>query len=184
MDDELVIDVKSLVGDALNSRQPREDLDEALLRAAKARYGDRALEVFNALTAALDLQAKQSGKAREEALHDLAGPMIITRSAPRIVKSFSFGKQVGGSKGTVSRTFSFSTSAKSVDELPPEVRTQVAHALEEAAHRIETMDHADEAGAPDSAETTALPPIGPTLEDAEEAQKPRSLGDRLRDLLG
>jgi hypothetical protein len=184
MENELVIDVKGMAEDALRTRQPDEDLDEALLRAAKTRYGDRALEVFNALNAALDLQVKQSGKAREEALRDLAGPMIIARSAPRIVKSFSFGKQPAGSKGTVSRTFSFSTSAKSVDELPPEMRTDVAHALEEAAHRIETMEPATSVGVPDPNETTPASPIGPTLEDAEEAQKPRSLGDRLRNLLG
>jgi hypothetical protein len=189
VDDELVIDVKGLVDDALNTRQSDEDLDEALLRAAKSRHGDRALEVFNALDAALDFRVKRSGKSREEALRDLAGPMIIARSAPRVTKSFSFGKRAAGPKGTVSRTFSFTTSAKSMEELPPERRDEIARTLEEAAQRIEAMDRAEpgetpEGTDPNATHPAALPPIGPTLEEAEAAQKPRSLRDRLRNLLG
>ena len=184
MDDDLVIDVKGLVDDAQNTRHSDEDLDEALLRAAKSRYGDRALAVFNALNAALAFQVKRSGKAREEALSDLAGPMIIARSAPRVTKSFSFGKRAPRPKGTVSRTVSFTTSAKSVEGLPPERRTEIAQALEDAAQRIEAMDRSEAGEAPDATDPAALTPVGPTLEEAEAAQEPRSLGDRFRDLLG
>lgn len=186
MDDELVIDVKGMAEDALRTRQPDEDLDEALLRAAKTRYGDRALEVFTALKAALDLQVQRSGHSREEALAELSGPMIVAKSVSSVSKTFSFGaKPAPGGGKVLSRTFTFGTSAKSLDDLPLEVRTEVAQALEEAAHRIEagSIVAPDASAAGEEDPPLAPTPFGQAIDQLTSPQKPRSLLDRLRSLL-
>lgn len=68
---EMQIDVGSLGTEALRERQPAEQLDEALLRAAKERYGDSGSIVFQAIKAAVGAVAKRNKMSADEALQQM-----------------------------------------------------------------------------------------------------------------
>jgi hypothetical protein len=176
MENELVIDVKGVVDDVAQTRQPGEDLDEAILRATKARYPEQSLAVFNAIRALLDMQVARSKASPEEALQHLGGPIVLrTSSEPRT--SRSLGLRLGGGP-SVSRSVSFVTTTRSSKDMSQAERDEIARVLEDAAHRLESSDPAE----------TPIPappePIGPTIDQVEAAGKPRSLWGRLRDRLG
>lgn len=68
---EMKIDVAGVAKQALRERQPAEELDEALLRAAKDRYGESGPLVFQAIRAARSAVAKRNHVSVDEALQQM-----------------------------------------------------------------------------------------------------------------
>lgn len=70
-DKGMKIDVAAVAKQALRERQPAEELDEALLRAAKDRYGASGPVVFQAIKAARSAVAKRNNVSVDEALQQM-----------------------------------------------------------------------------------------------------------------
>jgi hypothetical protein len=68
---EMKIDVASVAKQALQERQPAEEMDEALLRVAKDRYGESGPVVFQAIRAARSAVAKRNHVSVDEALQQM-----------------------------------------------------------------------------------------------------------------
>jgi hypothetical protein len=66
------IDIAPILAEALAARQPGEDLDEALLRALKARHPEHAASLLSAVTRVLELQSQRSGETKDQAASRLA----------------------------------------------------------------------------------------------------------------
>ena len=131
----VTVQVGPILSEAVASAGPGEDIDEALLRALKARYPEEAASLLSAISRIVEIEARQSGESKEEAVRRLAasrpGPEIsLRRSGKRVVK--------GGFPTTVSETVSETQIIRvgdkeygSLDQVPPEIR----QAIEEARRK-------------------------------------------------
>ncbi len=109
---------------ALASRQPGEDLDEALLRALKAEHADRAPELLSGLLALVKMEMQRSHEDEEQVIQRLAA----TEPGPQ-VRLTDTG--LGPSHLNV-RATTYRVNGKeyhSLDELPPDIRRAVEGAL-------------------------------------------------------
>jgi len=128
----VTVQVGPILSEAVASVGPGEDIDEALLRALKARYPEEAASLLSAISRIVEIEARQSGESKEQAVRRLAasqpGPEIaLRRSGGRVVK--------GGFPTTVSETVSETQIIRvggkeygSLEDVPPEIR----RAIEEA----------------------------------------------------
>ncbi|MCJ7751733.1 MAG: hypothetical protein MUQ65_11675 [Armatimonadetes bacterium] len=128
----ITVQVGPILSEAVASAGPGEDVDEALLRVLKAGYPEEAASLLSAISRIVEIEARQSGESKEQAVRRLAalrpGPEIaLRRSARRVVK--------GGFAATVSETVSETQHIRvggkeyhSLEDVPPEVR----RAIEEA----------------------------------------------------
>lgn len=131
----VTVQVGPILSEAVASAGPGEDIDEALLRALKARYPEEAASLLSAISRIVEIEARQSSESKEQAVRRLAasqpGPEIaLRRSGGRVVK--------GGFPTTVSETVSETQIIRvgdkeyhSLDQVPPEIR----RAIEEARRK-------------------------------------------------
>lgn len=107
---ELKIDVAAAARQALQERQPGEDLDEALLRSCKKLYGESGATTFQAVQNAVSAIAQRLNVDREKAVQQItegkASISVVTRT--QITRNVSAG---------------------SLNDLPPEMRAEVEKAL-------------------------------------------------------
>jgi hypothetical protein len=115
----LSIDAAAVAREALQVRQPGEDIDEALLRACKKLYGESGMFAFQGIQGALGALAGRGNLDRESALKQMAGGQS--------------GVQMRIS--TTIRTTE-KTGAKSLDDLSPELRAKVEQAFAEGKGRV------------------------------------------------
>lgn len=108
---EMKIDVAAVARQALQERQPGEDLDEAILRSCKKLYGESGTTAFQAIQNALRALAERNKVDQERALQQI----INGQSSISIVTS--------------TETVSTQKVVSSLDELPPEMRAEVEKAL-------------------------------------------------------
>jgi hypothetical protein len=107
---ELKIDVAGVAREAIAERGPEEDLDEAILRSCKKLYGEAGVTAFQAVESAATALAQREDGDREKALRRIAD-----------------GK---GSVNVVARMrITQKGSTKSLDDLSPEMRSEVEKAL-------------------------------------------------------
>jgi hypothetical protein len=109
---------------ALSSRQPGEDLDEALLRALKAAHPEQAAALLPAVLNLIAQEAKRSHEDREQIAQRLAAGDAGGEVAARTT-------QIGPVRVSVQSTI-YRAGGKtyhSLEELPPEVRSAVQAAL-------------------------------------------------------
>ena len=69
---DLQVDLAPIVREALASRRPDEDLDEALLRALKAKHPEHALSLLPALTRIIELESQRAHQDKHQAAARLA----------------------------------------------------------------------------------------------------------------
>jgi hypothetical protein len=124
MNDTLRIRVAPIIRDALSSAQPGEDLDEALLRALKARYPEQASALLPALTRLIEMEGKGAAEDRQQTMGRLAqsdpGPEIrLTTSGGPIAKTMT--------EATVIRIGD--KEYGSLDEVPPHMRRDIEQAM-------------------------------------------------------
>lgn len=105
---ELKIDVAEVARQVLAERQPGEDIDEALLRVCKRMFGGSATAVFQALQGAVSAVANQDKISPESAIRNLAGGIASVSVTTQTTRS---------------------VSVESLDELPPDLRSEVEKAL-------------------------------------------------------
>ena len=124
--EELRVQAGPILREALASAGPGEDVDEALLRALKARYPEQAASLLSAVTRMVEVSASRTGEDKRAAMRRLAesepGPEIVLRSSgrptPTVVKETKV-RRLGDSE------------FRSLDELPPDVRAAVERSLPE-----------------------------------------------------
>jgi hypothetical protein len=113
----LTIQVSPIIRDALASVKPGEDLDEALLRALKARHPEQAATLLSALTRVIEVEGRRTGEDREVTVRRLAGvepgPKITLRTSGGPAPTTRMSSQVIriGDK-----------EYHSLDEVPPHLR--------------------------------------------------------------
>jgi len=116
--------VSPLVREALDSGQPGEDFDEALLRVLKAHYAEEATSLLPAVARTVQVEQRIAGHDREQALRRLAaadpGPEIVLRTSRdrdvvRVAQSTSV--RIGGQE------------YHSLEEVPPHLREVVARGM-------------------------------------------------------
>lgn len=117
--DSLKVLVPPILREALASVRPGEDIDEALLRALKARYPDEATSLLSALARLVALEAERAREDREQTIRRLAaadpGPEIVlkTTSGPP-------GQTSGVTHVSLGRR-----EYRALEEMPPELRRVV-----------------------------------------------------------
>jgi hypothetical protein len=120
----LRVRVSPILRDALVSAGPLEDFDEALLRALKKRYPERAAELLTAFTRTIEVESERKGETKEQTARRLAdmdpGPEVVLRT----------------SGGPARRTVAESTVIRiggeeyhSLEEVPPHLRDAVARGM-------------------------------------------------------
>jgi rubrerythrin len=107
---ELSVDVASVAREALAERRPDEDLDEAILRSCKKLYGEAGVTAFQAVQSAASALAQRNDGNRENALRKIADGNTSVNVVARI-------------------RITQKDSTKSLDDLPPEMRTEVEKAI-------------------------------------------------------
>jgi hypothetical protein len=121
---ELRVQAGPILREALASAGPGEDVDEALLRALKARYPEQATALLSAVTRMIEVSAARAGEDKRLTMRRLAesepGPEIVLRSsrgpAPTVVTETKV-RRIGDSE------------FRSLDELPPDMRAAVERSL-------------------------------------------------------
>src|SRR4030065_610117 len=58
----VTVQVGPILSEAVASAGPGEDIDEALLRALKARYPEEAASLLSAISRIVEIEARQSGE--------------------------------------------------------------------------------------------------------------------------
>jgi hypothetical protein len=118
------VQLAPLLRTALASRQPGEDLDEAILRALKTAHPEHGALLLGIVAEMIDAEAKSANEDREQAVQRLAaaesGPEITLRTAGVGPLHASFESAVYriGDK-----------TYRSLDELPPHLRRAIEAAL-------------------------------------------------------
>jgi hypothetical protein len=102
--------------EALATRAPGEDLDEALLRAAKKLYPEEGLNIFSTIQEVLKVREQAQGKPRNE----LVSAMAQGQDSFEMTQT-TFGTTV---KGGVNFKFGVNLST-----MPPEMKSLVEEAL-------------------------------------------------------
>jgi hypothetical protein len=111
---------------ALASRQPGEDLDEAILRALKAAHPEHAVSLLAMATETIDMEMKLTHESREQVVQRLAaadpGPevTVMTFGAGPLHMNFESMVFVGRAGDKIYR---------SLDEMPEDLRRAVEAAL-------------------------------------------------------
>lgn len=135
----LNIDLAPILREALSSRRPGEDLDEALLRALKAHHPEHGLALLPPLTRVIETEAQAAGVDRAEAVARIAqresGLPITFRTSHH-----TSPPQRDADGTTISLTGSTVINIdgkryKSLDEVPPHLRGAVEQGLREAMDR-------------------------------------------------
>lgn len=119
------VDMRSVLQAALASQQPGEDLDEALLRALKVEHPEEAPVLLVGLRELIDEEAARAHEDRQQTARRLAESGVL----PSVL---SGGLGLGPFKTQFVTSTVFRVGGKeyqSLDELPPELREQVAEAL-------------------------------------------------------
>jgi hypothetical protein len=119
------VHVAPILKEALASAKPGEDIDEALLRALKARHPEQAAALLSALTRIIEVESGRAGEDRNATVSRLAdaepGPQVTLRTS---------GGQVPTTR-TTSRVIRVGDKEyHSLDEVPPDIR----RALERGGH--------------------------------------------------
>ncbi len=122
----LTVQVGPILRDALATLGPGEDVDEALLRALKARYSEEAANLLSAILRIVEIEARQAGESKEVAVRRLAA----SQPGPEIALRTTGGRVVGGEfpttvSETVSQTHLIRVGDKeyhSLEEAPPHLR--------------------------------------------------------------
>jgi hypothetical protein len=120
----LKVRVAPVLGEALASVKPGEDIDEALLRALKARYPDEAANLLPALTRIIDMEAQRANEDRQQAVRRLAqsdpGPEIVLRISPGEPTRITAESRVIRINGK---------EYHSLEEVPPHLRGAIERAM-------------------------------------------------------
>ncbi len=113
---EMKIDLSAVARQAMQERQPGEDLDEALLRSCKKLYGESGTTAFlavqNALRAVADRNKVDPEKALQQIMDGKSSVSVVTRTE-----------------------VTQKTSTGSLDDVPPEIRAEVEKALASGKNR-------------------------------------------------
>ncbi len=144
------VPLPELLRAALSTRQPGEDLDEALLRALKAEHPHEAVWLLSAANQMIELEMQSTGEDRDQVVQRLAaaesGPEVTVHTAglgPLRVSFESTVYRVGGKE------------YHSLDELPPKIRQSIEAALPPGMRRA--VGAAEAEGQPE------LPGAGPAV---------------------
>jgi len=119
-DNTLKVHISPILGDALAFLQPGEDLDEAILRALKARHPDQASALLPAATRIIELESQQAYEDKHQTVRRLAasdpGPEINLRTSGGPISHTSIQSTVIHAGGK---------EYHSLEELPPDLRQAV-----------------------------------------------------------
>jgi len=125
----VTVQVGPILREAVASVGAGEDIDEALLRALKARYPEEAANLLAAISRIVEMAAREANESTEQAIRRLAesqpGPEItLRRAGGRVVE--------GGFPTTVSETVSEThvirvgdKEYRSLEEVPPHIRRAI-----------------------------------------------------------
>jgi hypothetical protein len=125
------VQVGPILREALASVRAGEDIDEALLRALKARYHGEAVSLLAAITRLIDIEAGHHDEPRETVVRRLSEGV----PGPELSISSSDKRTDSGFPGSFSRTVSQTQiirvgdkEYRSLEELPPQIRRAVEEA--------------------------------------------------------
>lgn len=119
----VTLQVSPVLRDALASVRPGEDLDEAMLRALKARHPEQGSVLFSALTRLVELEVERTQETREQVIRRLAeadsGPEVMVRQTggqPTRINMESQVIRIGDQE------------YHSLDDVPPHLRSVIERA--------------------------------------------------------
>jgi hypothetical protein len=117
----LKVRVSPIIKAARASQKPGEDFDEALLRALKAHYPERAAHLLPALNKLVEFEANNANENREQTLARL----VEAEPGPEITFKSSTAGPIKASTEIIFNSKKYS----SLDEVPPHLREMVQKAM-------------------------------------------------------